>query len=631
MKRPVKTILSNSPDLLLHIKVLLCGIASLFTTVTFFCSFIYAEEGPAYNLNGWGTPQLFCAAAFFILYYHFYIKKQYTCRFLTEFPSMHMAIHIFSIFLAFLYVLGKSYHSYNEWLLFFNGPDWFILSLCMIAGMAVLIDMMLVIVVSFLIVHSVPKERFSKITNFIFEKHPVILPMAIILLCQLPYLFAFYPGVISWDGAFQMGENIGSFDLTWQHPPFVTFLYGFFMKLSGVFHSDNIAVFLFILFQSLLSAFVFAYVCNCLKILKAPYWLRYGALIYYALFTIWPIYATTVIKDSLFYPLTLLYSCMLMLCIFDPAAFVKRKSSFPLLFLTVLLMILVRHNGTYTFILSFPFAILLLPKKWKLAGLGTAIGVLIVVSCINSFLWPALNVGTRNFRLDLYSVPIQQTARYSIYHRDEVTPEEYEILNKVFDYEQLASSYDPEIIDPVKNLLQNDEQGLMYLTILKDEYTKIWIQQGIKHPATYIQSFLNGCYGYFYPDRKEYKEGLGWYTSWQIYDTSKFETSFIENREELRNGLEKSAYDLRQIPGIGLLYSCGFYTWLTLSITLLLCIFKKWKAVILCLPLLVNILVCMVSPVNSYIRYALPVYAAMPLLVAWLVYWLRNIQREIGD
>ncbi len=627
MKQCLKTIRSISPDIKLRLKILLCGIGSLLTVISFFCSFTFQENKPVYNLNGWGTPQLFCVVAFFILYYSFYVKKQYTCSFFIKYSHMSKVVCIFSFFLSFLYILGKSYHNYNEWLLFCYGPDWFILSLCMMAGMFILINMMLTAAVSFLFMHSSYK-KCSKITYFIFEKHSILFPMAVILLCQIPYLFAFYPGVISWDGAFQMGENIGSFDLTWQHPPFVTFLYGFFMKLSGVLQSDNMAIFIFIILQSILSAFAFAYACSCMKVLKTPYWFRYSALIFYAVFTIWPIYATTVIKDSLFYPLTLLYTCMLLQCIYDPKAFVRRRASFTLLFITVLLMILVRHNGTYTFILSFPFVIFLLPKKWKLAGAGTMISVLLAVFCINTFLWPALHVGTRNFRLDLYSVPIQQTARYALYHKDEVTEEEYEILNKVFDYEQLAANYDPEIIDPVKNLLQNDEQGLTYLTILNKEYIRVWIQQGLKHPATYIQSFLNGCYGYFYPDRKEYKEGLGWYISWQIYDTSKFETNFVENRGDLRQALEKLAYDLRQLPGIGILYSCGIYTWFTLAVTLILCIMKKWKAAILSIPLLVNILVCMVSPVNAYIRYALPVYAAAPLLMGWLIYWMRKVQAE---
>lgn len=55
---------------------------------------------------------------------------------------------------------------------------------------------------------------------------------------------------------------------------------------------------------------------------------------------------------------------------------------------------------------------------------------------------------------------------------------------------------------------------------------------------------------------------------------------------------------------------------------------EKWKAAILSIPLLVNILVCMVSPVNAYIRYALPVYAAAPLLMGWLIYWMRKVQAE---
>ena len=46
---------------------------------------------------------------------------------------------------------------------------------------------------------------------------------------------------------------------------------------------------------------------------------------------------------------------------------------------------------------------------------------------------------------------------------------------------------------------------------------------------------------------------------------------------------------------------------------------KKWKELIPFLPIGVNICVCLASPLSRFIRYELPVAAAIPLLIAWVV------------
>ena len=46
---------------------------------------------------------------------------------------------------------------------------------------------------------------------------------------------------------------------------------------------------------------------------------------------------------------------------------------------------------------------------------------------------------------------------------------------------------------------------------------------------------------------------------------------------------------------------------------------KKWAELIPFLPIGVNICVCLASPLSKFIRYELPVAAAAPLLIVWVV------------
>ncbi len=72
------------------------------------------------------------------------------------------------------------------------------------------------------------------------------------------------------------------------------------------------------------------------------------------------------------------------------------------------------------------------------------------------------------------------------------------------------------------------------------------------------------------------------------------------------------------LPGIGLLYRCGFYTWCVAFAAGWLLIRKRYRAAAASLPAVVNILVCLISPVNTCIRYALPAMCMVPLLSALL-------------
>lgn len=600
------------------VQIPICILLAIFSVIAFQMQMIITETGPELMCNGWGTPQLLYVCVFALMYRWFYwggnIKQDIRIKY-------WMAG--LSALLSFLWLLGRSYASYNEWTLFLGGFRFLFWTVCMWIGLGALLNVLLNILSSLFFQACFFQESGSRFTCFVFEKHPISISWLWILFCQVPYLYAFYPGVISWDGAYQMGENIGCFDLLWHHPPFVTLLYGQFMKLSQILGNDNSGIFVFILLQSMLNAFAFAMIICCLKLLKVPYWFRYVTLLYFSLFTIWPIYAATVIKDSLFYPFVILYVCFLIMAVKDPSTVSRKIWIYPALFADVILMCLVRNNGLYLFLLSFPFIIF--AKFWKKKLVG-ALLFLCVVLCFNGIenkVWPAIGVGTGNLRIDLYSVLFQQTARYSLYHRDEVTEEEYEVLDQIFEYDLIAGEYDPEISDPVKAKLREDA-GVRVITYILDDYLRVWAQQGLKHPATYVQSFLNGCFGYFYPDRQEYKEGLGWYESWQIYDLERFEVTYDENTEDMRTFIKDAAYWLRDIPGIGSLYSCGFYTWVLLWMVVILLALCKKKTLIPCIPSIVSVLICMVSPVNAYIRYALPVFAATPLLIGWVCYCLNN-------
>jgi hypothetical protein len=215
----------------------------------------------------------------------------------------------------------------------------------------------------------------------------------------------------------------------------------------------------------------------------------------------------------------------------------------------------------------------------------------------------------------------QQTAKYGQDYPEDVTDKEREFLNTVFDYDELVEVYNPQLADWVKNCLKiceansADHTNSEFLEV-RSQYFKVWFAQFMRHPLSYINTFFECSYGYYYPEVRPYKEGVGNYE----FDRNMFTPGLhaahqIEQLAPARFVLEQIT-KLEFVPGIGLLYRCGFYTWCVLFAVIYFIVKKKYVNIVYAIPALVNILVCLISPVNTCIRYALPTMCMVPILFA---------------
>ena len=459
----------------------------------------------------------------------------------------------------------------------------------------------------------------NSIKQYIFDKHYVFFTTIILTICYLPYFLAFFPASISYDGSYQIGQYLGEFIRTDHHPPFVTYFYGYFADL---YQRTNKEIFLFmvVLIQFFILVMAISLLFKLLKKCHIDYKIRIYILLFYALFTIFPIYTVTIIKDSIYYPLTLIYTVLLIYGILFSDDVLTNYKFYILLIFTLLLLAITRNNGIYIIILSFPLFILA-SKKYRFRLTISLIFILASYFGINQYFYNN-GVIKLNFKIDKYTVMLQQTARYGFEHQDAVTEEEYIVLDEIFEYWRLPYEYNSRNADYAKRCLRtNESNGKYVLEERMSDYLKIWLNQFLRYPVTYFSAFIESSYGYYYPDIKEAYEGLGWYNSINSAPIS-FKFSIGDQSENQRSFLEMIAYFLRDFPIVGILYSCGFYAWVVFGVTIYFACYKKWKQVIYILPSLVNILVCCVSPISGYIRYALPVISTAPLIFTML-YWNR--------
>ncbi len=466
------------------------------------------------------------------------------------------------------------------------------------------------------------KPKVSKLKT-IYDKHPFIVSITVILILWLPYIISFYPAILSPDPSYQIKQYFGipnkysnysvmidpSVTITNHHPVIHTLLLGTCLKLGNMIGSDNLGLFMYSIIQILILSSVLAFTLYYMKKINTPFKYRIFSLLVYSLVPMFPLYAMSAVKDVIFTSLIILY----ILLIYH---LVKNKIDLKLkhilgILLLLILIVLFRNNGFHIVLLSFPF--LLLTERTNLKKLLLIFILFLTFNySYNNIILPGFKVTKSSIRETL-SIPFQQTARYVKYN--ELTKEEYEIYDKVLDMSDLSKRYKPEISDPVKNKYNkyttNEE--------LK-EYFKYWFKDLTKDPVTYIDATVNNTYGYFYPFK----------TNWYIY--YKYDIRIVKDGFHYHYNTLKTSRDILSsfgeifpyIPIIGLISNIGFNTWILMFLTTYLIYKKKLKGIVYLIPSYVVLLICVASPVNTYFRYAMPYIFAMPLTISLFIDYIKG-------
>lgn len=262
-----------------------------------------------------------------------------------------------------------------------------------------------------------------------------------------------------------------------------------------------------------------------------------------------------------------------------------------------------------------------------------AVAVLVVAVSLqfvfSNVVMPAFKI-TPGSRREMLSIPFQQTARFVQKHDGAnagidggtsdglVTDEERAVIDTVLNYDTLASRYDPDKSDDVKNEFNEDTTS--------DElaaYFRVWLEMFFKDPACYVSAFANNYFGYFYPSTKD---------AW-MYTTSS--SAEVESREANRRyfnfhrmeGPVVAACDsavnlyrtaVQRIPLLSLTMSSSAYVWVLLLVSVYVLRHRQWRTLGALVPLWGVLAMCLIGPCNgsTYMRYLYPIILTLPCVVA---------------
>lgn len=562
--------------------------------------------------------ELFVLGIFFIWFYYRFLNKEFKNKIL------YLLSTIFSVLLIF----GYSYDVVGNATLVNGSFSLLIVSLLKFVAFFNMFNISLNLLYQGIIKSNI---KDSKPVSWIarkFNEHPFLFSFLFIVICYLPYIIAYYPAIMGYDPANQIKEIMGihtrymdsvvlldeNVTITNFNPVLHTLLVGGCFKIGYHIGNVNLGLFFYSIIQIIILVGSLSYSIYYMKKEGVPKVLLYAALLIYSFVPVFPFYAMSTVKDTIFSSFILLYIIKL----YD---IIKNKQNFKnyiYLFIISLLVILFRNNGIYIILLSIPFLLIPLKEKRK----PIIVIIVCALACYVAYgkvLLPAFKISNTSIR-EMLSIPFQQTARVVKYHSDEINLEEKEAIDTILIYETLGDRYKPELSDPVKNQYNKEATNEELV-----EYFKVWFNQFFKYPVEYMDATISNVYGYFYLNTSK------WYFYYG-YNTKLEEAGFdyhYNNLSSLRNALQVYGHIFPYIPVIGMYLNIGFVVWIYFVLLAFLIINKRSKYIPVILPALSLILVCIAGPANTYFRYAQPFIFSLPTVLFLLYTILDKKKRNI--
>lgn len=559
---------------------------------------------------------LFIVTLFFFWFYEKFLKKNHHNK-------VFMVISLlFSLFM----VVGYSYDIVGSAALVTK--SWKFVTVSIIKFISFYYLFMLTITFLYnVIVNYNWKEKVTKSKIIqLFLKHPFLFSFCFIIICYIPYLYVFYPAVMSPDPANQIKEVMGiptrymnsvilldpNQTLTNFNPLIHTFLIGGCFKFGNWIGNVNFGLFLYTCIQTVIMAATFAYAITYMKKQGVQKSLLILSLLIFALVPVFPFYAVATVKDTIF-------SCFVLLFVIRLFDFIRNGANFKdyvILTIVCMMVTLFRNNGIFVIVFTLPFLLIAQKKERKQITLVLAI-VMVLYIGYGKVLLPSFKISNTSIR-EVLSIPFQQTARVVKNHYDEIPEEEVEIIDYLLQYKTLGERYNPTLSDPVKN------QYNKYATN-KDlmNYFQVWFKQLWRYPVDYFDATIHNIYGYFYPNT----------SSWYIYtgyNTKLREAGFdyhFTSPESLRKAFIDFGKVYPYIPLLGMFVNIGLVVWIYFLMFGFLLVNKKGRYLPVLIPAFVLILVCVASPVNTYFRYAQPYTFALPVTM-FLLYQILTKEKK---
>ena len=462
------------------------------------------------------------------------------------------------------------------------------------------------------------KKEYSKgkCKWFTNNKRTFFLTWGIIFIAWTPYFLNYFPGIVSMDSMSQIMQSLNMKNLSNHHPILHTVFIGICMNIGKISGNYNTGVAIYSIIQMIVTSAIFSFAIYYMSKRNVDIRFRILTLLFYAFYPVNGLYSITMWKDIPFAVAMLIFTIMMTEIAVNKEHFMKSKLKNVLLVISMILVILFRNNGLYVVILTLPFIFIFARKYYKKLIVITVI-VLAFYGIWKGPIFAIFNIDEGSVR-EALSIPLQQFARMS--KNENLTDDERWRIYKYLPADNLGELYYPTISDPVKNKFDNE-------AFAEDKigFIKLWVKLCLKYPRSAIESFLCNSYGYWYP------ETVNWVVSREIYQSN------LESEQALElkatpvikiESLEKysSILERRDLPLNSMLYSIGFTFWVVLTMLMYSIYKKKYRLILIYIPVGILWLTCLASPVFGEFRYIYSMFTCLPIMLG-----IHFREKKMGD
>lgn len=504
--------------------------------------------------------------------------------------------------LAFFRLLGLSFGADRSLSYITGNPYQLLVAVCVFIGYTLILYSLVKLL--FLRLDTCGQKKADPVRNQRLNKKAVFFGAVVtMLVCWSVFWILFFPGSITHDAQNQMEQYLGARQFSNHHPFLSTLVMGAIIEAGKQICDYTFGVALFVVFQSLVCAASFSYLCTYLyrKTQRCRIFLM--SLAFFSVLPMWSASAQALMKDTLYCGFFVLFAVEYV------RLYLEDTTRWTWLRLTCsgALVCFYRNEGIYMVIAALLVLVMMSGRNRKKA-IAALMCIVLVFYGGGSAAKNALGIKEGSAR-EALSIPLQQTARYVVKYGHTLTKAEKAVIDQVIPYDAILESYNPELSDPIKNKWRNPTEEEL------DAFWTVWLQNGLRHPKVYAEATLNHVFGYL--DPFYFYSGMSQY---QLYNKGPLsgatEEIFISDYifgEGAQSFGTQYAYAWNKLPVLSFLVSPGAYAWVEVILLAIVLRKKRWKdAAVYLLPVM-TVLVCFASPVNGLQRYVLPLMASMPL------------------
>ena len=484
------------------------------------------------------------------------------------------------------------------------------------------------------------KNRFRKEGPKLSEgqkrRRDFLFPWLIWMAADLVTLLAVYPGFFVYDAAEEL-SMVQTRCFTTHHPlAHVLLLGGIILAVHKVLGSYNAGIFVYLLLQAAVLNAVFTFLLGDIRKRRAGRVVPVFAFFWYGFCPVITMFVLCSCKDGIFAAALSLMTVFLREILTENA----EEDSFGTgagFVLSAVVMMLFRNNGVYAYAV---FLILLLSVFSISAGKEKAqdgksaknrsksaetvkkralLLLLPLILYLGASKGLAFSVSaTSEESQEILTVPIMQLARVWNADPASFSEEEKEEMRALMVPSNSWALYNPALSDQVKIHFNN----AAYRSDRK-AFWKLWLSQGMRHPASYLNAWLMTSYGFWTPGAV-----IGCYRGNTVYTFTYGDSSYFGYETELP-GVRRSlipalddwyrflSLDVRAQEFLisGVFLSCGVMAWLFFFMLVTLIRQRKRRILLSYLPVFLVWLTVLLGPCTLP-RYVVYLWIGLPCFLA---------------